>query len=221
LRRQIPSRTTNDAGRYARLRVPEKKAVRIADCDRPLANEQIRRIAKGRDRQTLGVDPDDCEVVGFISPEKLGRIRSAVPHRHGDARRVAHHVRVRQDYAIFADDESRPEPSRRSRTRAAAEELFENVGGHPLHDLRLNRHDTWRHTLDGRRDRRAPSGRNLLRLLRGKLSRLSRREPSVLARRDQRQQDKQREPSLHWSAAGRGLLLSELRNRSTPRSVRG
>jgi len=126
--RQRASLGADDAGGRALL-----EAERRADRQHVVADGELRGVAQLHHRQTAGRDAQHRDVGCGIDAEHFRLEFAAVGELHRHAARVAHHVRIGEDQAVVADDESGPlavhrrVAARRRRDRQPAIEAEERI----------------------------------------------------------------------------------------------
>ncbi|MNS85644.1 hypothetical protein D3C72_1195170 [compost metagenome] len=99
--RQGTTLGTDDAGRHRAV-----EAIRGTDGQHPLAHFQVARMAERHDGQVVGVDFQHGDIGLRIRAQHLGAEFAAVVELDGHFARIAHHVGVRHDDAVGADDEA-------------------------------------------------------------------------------------------------------------------
>ena len=167
-RHEVAADAADHARRHARLGVAEHESVRVADGDRPLADEQVVAVAERRHRQTARPHLEYREVVRLVGADCRSWIGRSVTEHHRDAGRAGDDVRVRDDDAVPAHDEPRAETRLGLRAGSAAEQRVERIRGDALHDLGLNRHHRGRDARHCLGDGGAPRGGHVdARLVRG------------------------------------------------------
>ncbi len=87
-------------------------AVRVADCDHPVADARPRTVAPAHERQVRGVDLQEREVGGVVAADDARRIFLAVAQRDGDgvdcpgAGQALDEMVVGDDVAVRRNDEA-------------------------------------------------------------------------------------------------------------------